>query len=137
MTTRDDHARVTTMAARDVVTRMTARALSRTFTDEHASSRTNGGDHARVTRMTARASGRTATDEHASSRTTGDDHAPFGSDAARTRLRNALVEHFHSMGTASDLGYFRWTANPPDHRQSAKLLVGDPIALAVRRLCIS
>jgi hypothetical protein len=59
--------------------------------------------------------------------------SPFGSDAARTKLRSALLEHFHSQGPASVQGYTRWTAPSAQlpQQKEVKLLVGDPIALAV------
>lgn len=62
--------------------------------------------------------------------------SPLGSDTVRARLRNALMDHFHSRGPASIQGYHRWTAPSAKQQQSqtqpVKLLVGDPIALAVR-----
>ena len=61
--------------------------------------------------------------------------SPFGSDTVRSKLRNALVDHFHSQAPASVQGFHRWSAPSAQQslsqQDSVKLLVGDPIALAV------
>lgn len=58
--------------------------------------------------------------------------SPLGSDMIRAKLRSALMDHFHSRGPVSIQGYHRWTASlSAQSQQSIKLLVGDPIALAV------
>lgn len=72
--------------------------------------------------------------------------SPLGSDMIRAKLRSSLVDHFHSRGPVSVLGYHRWSApsaqtpaNTDHHHYQAdvKLLVGDPIVLAVSLLFLT
>lgn len=65
--------------------------------------------------------------------------SPLGSETVRANLRSALMDHLHSQAPYSFLGFHRWTA-PSAKNQAAgsgKLLVGDPIVLAVSRAPIS
>jgi hypothetical protein len=59
----------------------------------------------------------------------------LGSDAARVKLRAALVEHIHSKPPPTITGYHRWKSisspTTPPLAQPVKLLVGDPLVLAV------
>ena len=59
----------------------------------------------------------------------------LGSDAARVKLRATLVEHIHSKTPPTITGYHRWTVpsptTPPESAQPIKLLMGDPLVLAV------
>jgi hypothetical protein len=59
----------------------------------------------------------------------------LGSDAARVKLRATLVEHIHSKTPPTITGYHRWTVptpnTAPESAQPVKLLMGDPLVLAV------
>jgi hypothetical protein len=61
----------------------------------------------------------------------------LGSDAARVKLRATLVEHIHSKTPPTSTGYHRWTVpsptttTAPESAQPIKLLMGDPLVLAV------